>query len=132
MAEKSNHDSELCERLITRRGVGSRIVAPSPGYFKAFSKPNYHLKDSRITHIAETAAPTADGKSFDCEVLYLPSCLGHQFHRADQTSFMPLDSISRIFCVIWGRVQSESPINGQTSLSRIYPWQLPDSPITSS
>ena len=68
MAEKLKHDPELCEKLIPKWEVGCRRITPGPGYLEAFSRPNCHLSDSKVTHISEGAVHTANGKVFDCDV----------------------------------------------------------------
>ncbi|KAK1142952.1 hypothetical protein N8T08_007193 [Aspergillus melleus] len=69
MAEKLKHDPELCDKLIPKWEVGCRRITPGPGYLEAFSRPNCHLSDSKVTHISEGAVHTADGKVFDCDVV---------------------------------------------------------------
>lgn len=68
MAEKLNHDPELCEKLIPKFEVGCRRVTPGQGYLESFSLPNCNLSNSTITHISENAVHTADGKAFECDV----------------------------------------------------------------
>ncbi|PGH10925.1 hypothetical protein AJ79_05170 [Helicocarpus griseus UAMH5409] len=69
MAEKLNHDPELCRKLIPKWEVGCRRVTPGPGYLEAFSRPNCNLSDSPITKITENAVHTADGTVFECDVI---------------------------------------------------------------
>ncbi|KAJ5116541.1 hypothetical protein N7456_000889 [Penicillium angulare] len=69
MAEKLNHDPELCEKLIPKWGVGCRRVTPGPGYLESFSQPNCNLSNSPITKITENAVHTEDGKIFECDVV---------------------------------------------------------------
>ncbi|PLN78359.1 FAD/NAD(P)-binding domain-containing protein [Aspergillus taichungensis] len=69
MAEKLNHDPELCEKLIPKFEVGCRRVTPGQGYLESFSLPNCNLSNSTITHISENAVHTADGKAFECDVV---------------------------------------------------------------
>lgn len=68
MAEKLNHDPDLCEKLIPKFEVGCRRVTPGQGYLESFSLPNCNLSNSTITHISENAVHTADGKAFECDV----------------------------------------------------------------
>lgn len=68
MAEKLNHDPDLCDKLIPKWEVGCRRVTPGPGYLEAFAKPNCNLSNSTITKITENAVHTADGKIFECDV----------------------------------------------------------------
>ena len=78
MAEKLNHDPDLCEKLIPKWEVGCRRVTPGPGYLESFAKPNCNLSNSTITKITENAVHTADGNVFECDVgtstlsVYLP------------------------------------------------------------
>lgn len=69
MAEKLNHDPRLCDALIPKFEVGCRRVTPGPGYLEAFALPNCDLTKSPITKITENAVHTADGKTFECDVL---------------------------------------------------------------
>lgn len=69
MAEKLNHDPDLCSKLIPSFELGCRRITPGPGYLESFSRPNCHLTNSPITHISSNAVHTADGKSFECDVL---------------------------------------------------------------
>jgi hypothetical protein len=68
MAEKLNHDPDLCEKLIPKWEVGCRRVTPGPGYLEAFAKPNCNLSNSPITKITENTVHTADGNVFECDV----------------------------------------------------------------
>lgn len=68
MAEKLNHDPELCRMLIPKWQVGCRRVTPGPGYLESLTQPNCHLTDNPITHVSENAVHTADGKAFECDV----------------------------------------------------------------
>ncbi|KAF9889912.1 hypothetical protein FE257_006784 [Aspergillus nanangensis] len=69
MAEKLNHDPELCKMLIPDFEVGCRRITPGPGYLEAFSKPNCNLTNSAVTKITSNAVHTADGKVFECDVV---------------------------------------------------------------
>ncbi|CAI7583624.1 hypothetical protein PCG10_008630 [Penicillium crustosum] len=69
MAEKLNHDPDLCEKLIPKWEVGCRRVTPGPGYLESFAKPNCNLSNSTITKITENAVHTADGNVFECDVV---------------------------------------------------------------
>lgn len=68
MASKLGHDPELCRMLIPNFEVGCRRITPGPGYCEAFTQPNCHLTDSRITRISENAVHTADGKTHEVDV----------------------------------------------------------------
>ncbi|GAM33513.1 hypothetical protein TCE0_011r00460 [Talaromyces pinophilus] len=69
MAEKLNHDPDLCEKLIPKWEIGCRRVTPGPGYLESFSKPNCSLTNSPITQITENGVVTADGQEYECDVL---------------------------------------------------------------
>ncbi|EAU37569.1 conserved hypothetical protein [Aspergillus terreus NIH2624] len=69
MAEKLNHDPELCAKLIPKFEVGCRRITPGPGYLEAFAQPNCKLTNSPITEITENAVHTADGQVFECDVV---------------------------------------------------------------
>jgi cation diffusion facilitator CzcD-associated flavoprotein CzcO len=68
MAEKLNHDPELCEKLIPKWELGCRRITPGPGYLESFLKPNCHLTNSGITKVSDNAVHTADGKVYECDV----------------------------------------------------------------
>ncbi|KAG8631779.1 hypothetical protein KVT40_000919 [Elsinoe batatas] len=69
MAEKLNHDPELCRKLIPKWELGCRRITPGPGYLESFLRPNCDLTDSPITSISETGVHTADGKFYECDVV---------------------------------------------------------------
>ncbi|KAH8897970.1 FAD/NAD(P)-binding domain-containing protein [Thozetella sp. PMI_491] len=69
MAEKLNHDPELCEKLIPKYELGCRRITPGPGYLESFLRPNCHLTNSPITSVSENAVHTADGKTYECDVI---------------------------------------------------------------
>ncbi|KAJ5195903.1 hypothetical protein N7449_006382 [Penicillium cf. viridicatum] len=69
MAEKLNHDPDLCEKLIPKWEVGCRRVTPGPGYLESFAKPNCNLSNSPVTKITENAVHTADGNVFECDIV---------------------------------------------------------------
>lgn len=62
MAEKLNHDPELCAKLIPNYELGCRRITPGTGYLEAFIQPNVHLTNSPITRITSDGIYTADGK----------------------------------------------------------------------
>lgn len=68
MAEKLNHDPELCRQLIPKWEIGCRRVTPGPGYLESFSKPNCSLTSSPIIRVTEKGVVTADGEEFECDV----------------------------------------------------------------
>ncbi|KAK0624227.1 hypothetical protein B0T14DRAFT_454425 [Immersiella caudata] len=69
MAEKLNHDERLCEALIPKWELGCRRITPGPGYLESFLRPNCDLSNSPIVQVSENAVHTADGKSFECDVV---------------------------------------------------------------
>ncbi|KAF2172704.1 hypothetical protein M409DRAFT_16665 [Zasmidium cellare ATCC 36951] len=69
MAEKLNHDPDLCEMLIPKWELGCRRVTPGPGYLDSFTKPNCSLTNSPITQVTEKGVVMADGKEFECDIV---------------------------------------------------------------
>ncbi|KAH7029586.1 uncharacterized protein B0I36DRAFT_291378 [Microdochium trichocladiopsis] len=69
MAAKLNHDPELCEMLIPKWDLGCRRITPGPGYLESFLRPNCHLTNSAITSVSDHAVHTADGKTYECDVI---------------------------------------------------------------
>ncbi|KAF2151574.1 FAD/NAD(P)-binding domain-containing protein [Myriangium duriaei CBS 260.36] len=69
MAEKLNHDPELCEKLIPKWELGCRRITPGPGYLESFLRPNCNLTNSAITRVGEKGVYTADGKFYECDVV---------------------------------------------------------------
>lgn len=68
MAEKLNHDPDLCQKLIPKWELGCRRITPGPGYLESFLRPNCHLTNSPITKVTENAIHTADGEAYECDV----------------------------------------------------------------
>ena len=69
MAEKLDHDPELCEKLIPKWELGCRRVTPGQGYLEAFLRPNVHLTNSTIVRVDETGIQTEDGVHHDLDVI---------------------------------------------------------------
>ncbi|KAK5400860.1 hypothetical protein LTR06_011171 [Exophiala xenobiotica] len=69
MSEKLNHDTVLMEQLIPKWEIGCRRITPGPGYLESFSRPNCSLTSTPITNITENGVVTADGQTFECDVL---------------------------------------------------------------
>ncbi|OBT87269.1 hypothetical protein VE02_02964 [Pseudogymnoascus sp. 03VT05] len=69
MSEKLKHDPRLCEILIPKWELGCRRITPGPGYLESFTKPNCDITNSPITSISEKAVHTADGKTYECDVV---------------------------------------------------------------
>lgn len=61
MAEKLNHDSLLCEKLIPKYELGCRRITPGSGYLEAFTQSNVHLTNSEIIRISAEGIHTEDG-----------------------------------------------------------------------
>lgn len=68
MAEKLNHDPDLCEKLIPKWEIGCRRVTPGPGYLESFTQSNCTLTNSKIVGVTETGVKTEDGQEFECDV----------------------------------------------------------------
>ena len=68
MAEKLNHDPDLCEKLIPKWYLGCRRITPGENYLESFLLPNVELTLSPITRISENAVHTADGKTHEVDV----------------------------------------------------------------
>ena len=68
MAEKLNHDPELCEILIPKWELGCRRITPGEGYLECFLRPNVHLTKSSITKITKDAILTQDGKEHKVDI----------------------------------------------------------------
>ncbi|GAB7364263.1 hypothetical protein MBLNU230_g4811t1 [Neophaeotheca triangularis] len=69
MAEKLKHDPVLCEKLIPKWELGCRRITPGPGYLESFLEPNCSLTDSPTTQVSDNAIHTADGETFECDVV---------------------------------------------------------------
>jgi hypothetical protein len=69
MAEKLNHDPELCARMIPTWGLGCRRITPAEGYLESFSKPNVKLVFDTVTATTAESVITASGKSFKVDVI---------------------------------------------------------------
>jgi cation diffusion facilitator CzcD-associated flavoprotein CzcO len=68
MAEKLNHDTELCEKLIPKFEVGCRRITPGEGYLESFLRPNVHLTQSPITKVTNSGIQTADGNFHEVDI----------------------------------------------------------------
>lgn len=97
MAEKLNHDPELCEKLIPKWEIGCRRVTPGPGYLESFSKPNCSLTNSPITKITEKGVVTADGQEYECDVC---KCINaqYQLYSSRKLIFLRSDLCDRLRC----------------------------------
>ncbi|KAH8695160.1 hypothetical protein BGW36DRAFT_453017 [Talaromyces proteolyticus] len=69
MAEKLNHDTELCEKLIPKFEVGCRRITPGEGYLESFLRPNVDLTQSPITKVTDSGIQTADGKFHEVDII---------------------------------------------------------------
>ena len=69
MAQKLNHDKELCEKLIPKWELGCRRITPGDGYLEAFTKPNVHLTNSTIISIEPEGIRTEDGELHELDVI---------------------------------------------------------------
>lgn len=68
MAEKLQHDPELCAKLIPNWEVGCRRITPGAGYLESFLQPNVQLKQSSIAEITEDSVITTDGVKYPVDV----------------------------------------------------------------
>jgi cation diffusion facilitator CzcD-associated flavoprotein CzcO len=68
MAERLNHNPELCAKLIPKWALGCRRITPGEGYLESFLRPNVSLTMSPITKFSENAVHTADGKRHEVDV----------------------------------------------------------------
>lgn len=68
MAEKLQHNKELCDILIPKWELGCRRITPGPGYLESFLRPNCSITRSPITRISEHGVHTADGEFYECDV----------------------------------------------------------------
>jgi cation diffusion facilitator CzcD-associated flavoprotein CzcO len=69
MAEKLNHDPDLCEKLIPKWELGCRRLTPGEGYLESFTRPNVKLTQSPITKANENGIYTTDGKFYEVDVI---------------------------------------------------------------
>jgi hypothetical protein len=69
MAEKLQHDPELCEQLIPKWGLGCRRITPGEGYLEALRRPNVQLVNSSVIKATEDSIITLDGRSFKVDVI---------------------------------------------------------------
>lgn len=69
MAEKLNHDPELCAKLIPTWGLGCRRITPAEGYLETLLRPNVQTVFDTVTQATENAVVTADGRSFNVDVI---------------------------------------------------------------
>jgi hypothetical protein len=68
MAEKLNHDIELCEKMIPNFEVGCRRITPGEGYLESFLRPNVDLTQSLITKVTDSGIQTADGNFHEVDI----------------------------------------------------------------
>ncbi|GAM38806.1 hypothetical protein TCE0_033r09844 [Talaromyces pinophilus] len=69
MAEKLNHNTELCEKLIPKFEVGCRRITPGAGYLESFLRPNVCLTQSPIAKVTDSGIETADGKFHEVDII---------------------------------------------------------------
>lgn len=67
MAEKLNHDPELCEKLIPKWELGCRRITPGDGYLESFLRPNVHLTQSPIKQVTKSSIITKDGGEYEVD-----------------------------------------------------------------
>ena len=69
MAEKLQHNRDLCEKLIPDWGIGCRRITPGEGYLESFLQPNVHCIKNSIVKITEDSVITVDGEETKVDVL---------------------------------------------------------------
>lgn len=69
MAEKLQHNEELCSKLIPEWGLGCRRITPAEGYLESLLKPNVQLVTSSVSKANQDSVMTADGQSFKVDVI---------------------------------------------------------------
>lgn len=60
---------EILEKMIPSFSPGCRRLTPGPGYLEALTQPNVDFVTSPIEKISENAVHTADGKTYEADVL---------------------------------------------------------------
>ncbi|GAD93961.1 hypothetical protein AN0025.2 [Paecilomyces variotii No. 5] len=69
MAEKLDHDPELCAKLIPEWNLGCRRITPGEGYLESFKKSNVQVVTSEAARITEDSVISADGREFKVDVV---------------------------------------------------------------
>ncbi|KAL6247334.1 hypothetical protein RBB50_005680 [Rhinocladiella similis] len=69
MADKLNHDPELCAKLIPSWELGCRRITPGEGYLEAFLKPNVRLVQQGVVRVTEDSIIAADGSGHKVDVI---------------------------------------------------------------
>ncbi|KAK5087236.1 hypothetical protein LTR05_004407 [Lithohypha guttulata] len=69
MAQKLNHDPDLCRKLIPEWSLGCRRITPGEGYLESFLLPNVHLTQSPISKITSNSVITEDGQEYPVDVI---------------------------------------------------------------
>ena len=69
MAEKLEHDPELCPKLIPEWSLGCRRITPGEGYLESLLQPNVQLVTAGVTKVTEDSVMTADGRTFKVDVI---------------------------------------------------------------
>jgi cation diffusion facilitator CzcD-associated flavoprotein CzcO len=68
MAEKLQHNPDLCEKLIPAWEIGCRRITPGEGYLESFLRPNVGLVQASIAQIEHNGIRTVDGRFFEVDV----------------------------------------------------------------
>lgn len=69
MAERLNHDPELCAKMIPEWGVGCRRITPADGYLECLLKPNVQAVNSGVVKVTDDAIHTQDGRCFKVDAI---------------------------------------------------------------
>ncbi len=69
MAEKLQHDADLCAKLIPPWSLGCRRITPAEGYLESLLKPNVELVTSAVTSATHDSVTSADGRTFPVDVI---------------------------------------------------------------
>ncbi|KAK5054472.1 hypothetical protein LTR84_001363 [Exophiala bonariae] len=69
MASKLQHDPDLCAQLIPSWALGCKRITPADGYLESLLLPNVELVSSAVTTVTENSIVTADGRSFEVDVI---------------------------------------------------------------
>lgn len=69
MASKLQHDPGLCAKLIPSWPLGCKRITPADGFLESLLRANVELVNSPVTAVTEDSIVTADGRSFEVDVI---------------------------------------------------------------
>ncbi|RVX74236.1 hypothetical protein B0A52_02068 [Exophiala mesophila] len=69
MATKLQNDPDLCAKLIPTWSLGCKRITPAEGFLESLLRPNVELVSSAVTTVTENSIVTADGRSFEVDVI---------------------------------------------------------------